>query len=810
MSEHTSPSSPSAPKRPGHFSQIFIILFGILLPIITLGVEFFTHMCAETFFDPIPTIWHILLISFVPLANVLVFINLKKDDVSNLTKLGLVNGIAIGVSLFYAILYLPLSPISVIGIIAYGLGLLPLSPLLALIASLTCRRYINRSSMTLHGRKGTGLWPGLAIALAILILSQMPLTLTRTGMRLAASSSSTTSSFGIKFLRIAGSKNVMLKMCYERPGFATDIIGFLFSIGDPVYPAEARQIYYRVTGKPFNTAPRPRLTGRGRFSSWDDEFAWDEGLGGATVAGRVRGLSLASSRMDGSIDPDAASGYLEWTMSFHNSSGRQREARTQLLLPPGGVVSRLTLWVNGEEREAAFAAHGKVREAYSRVVSRRRDPVLVTTSGPDRVLVQCFPVPSNGEMKIRVGITFPLILENEAEATLLLPLLLERNFEIPEQVRHSVWMEATRSITTSYKQLRVEHPEENVYAVRGEVSDPELSSLRVPIQARRSVEISGAWAPDHVRNDETLIQQNIEATEIFAPSRVIIVVDGSYSMREVIPTLVETFSKLPQNIEFSVLLASDSVEEIQPMQQGNAEVYRNAGKLLTKKKFAGGCDNIPALERAWDLASAAPDGVIVWIHGVQALLLDPAEGLQQRWERRPQGGRLFDIQVSTGPNRVLEALDGIQNVVAVPFSGNVEADARKLFSTWSAGLPQFTFVRKQIQNEEFSNSVNFKESSSHLVRLWAFGRILELHNSENKTHSDEALRLAAAYQLVTPVSGAVVLETQAQYEEAGLTPVDPASVPTIPEPELFLLVAIAVLVLAIAMIKQRKQAKQLY
>jgi hypothetical protein len=63
-------------------------------------------------------------------------------------------------------------------------------------------------------------------------------------------------------------------------------------------------------------------------------------------------------------------------------------------LPPGGVVSRLTLWVNGEEREAAFAGRSQTRQAYQQVVSRRRDPVLVTTAGRDRVLVQCFPVPA--------------------------------------------------------------------------------------------------------------------------------------------------------------------------------------------------------------------------------------------------------------------------------------------------------------------------------------------------------------------------------------------------------------------------------
>ncbi|MGH9800782.1 MAG: PEP-CTERM sorting domain-containing protein, partial [Blastocatellia bacterium] len=59
----------------------------------------------------------------------------------------------------------------------------------------------------------------------------------------------------------------------------------------------------------------------------------------------------------------------------------------------------------------------------------------------------------------------------------------------------------------------------------------------------------------------------------------------------------------------------------------------------------------------------------------------------------------------------------------------------------------------------------------------------------------EAVKLAAAYQLVTPVSGAVVLETAEQYQRAGLEPVPPNSVPTIPEPEEWLLMFVALAVL---------------
>jgi hypothetical protein len=63
--------------------------------------------------------------------------------------------------------------------------------------------------------------------------------------------------------------------------------------------------------------------------------------------------------------------------------------------------------------------------------------------------------------------------------------------------------------------------------------------------------------------------------------------------------------------------------------------------------------------------------------------------------------------------------------------------------------------------------------------------------------------LAVHYQLVTPVSGAVVLETAEQYRAAGLQPVDAGTVPTIPEPEMVILVAIAGLFLAWLLYRKR-------
>jgi hypothetical protein len=52
----------------------------------------------------------------------------------------------------------------------------------------------------------------------------------------------------------------------------------------------------------------------------------------------------------------------------------------------------------------------------------------------------------------------------------------------------------------------------------------------------------------------------------------------------------------------------------------------------------------------------------------------------------------------------------------------------------------------------------------------------------------EAVEVAGKFQLVTAVSGAVVLETKAQFDAAGLSAIDPATAPSIPEPATVVLI----------------------
>ena len=272
------------------------------------------------------------------------------------------------------------------------MGLVPLTPLIALIATPSLRlAYARRIAK----EKLPGAWQGILIGFGILALLQVPTMLTYHGFDLQMSGDREAKASGVRLVRRFGDRELLLRACYGQLGreLDGDVIRAIASGGRTIPPDEAREMYYRVTGQPFNSVPPPPLyTRMGRWTALDEDFTWDGGLGGEEVAGRVKGLSLLSSRMDAVAEPDAALVYCEWTLEFKNISTQPREARAQIALPPGAVVSRLTLWINGEEREAAFGGRSQVKEAYKEVVVvRRRDPVLVTTCGPDRVLVQCFP-----------------------------------------------------------------------------------------------------------------------------------------------------------------------------------------------------------------------------------------------------------------------------------------------------------------------------------------------------------------------------------------------------------------------------------
>jgi hypothetical protein len=213
---------------------------------------------------------------------------------------------------------------------------------------------------------------------------------------------------------------------------------------------------------------------------------------------------------------------------------------------------------------------------------------------------------------------------------------------------------------------------------------------------------------------------------------------------------------------------------------------------------------VPALVAAWDVAAAEAGSVVLWIHGPQPVLLASPEPLRQRIERRRDGPPIYTFAATGGENLVLAALGdvaGVHTVARLPAGGD---DLEQFLRTLDGSGARI--VAERVRDTGTPAPASATQTSDHLARLWAHDRIAELTlgaagKPPTPPQRQEALALASRYHLVTPVSGAVVLEAKAQYDEAGLSPADGSQVPTVPEPGTWALI----LSLALALLLARRR-----
>lgn len=753
------------------------MICGVILPTLAIGAELVLRMC-QFILDPMPTYWHLAALALVPVANLFAYFVLKRESYRHVPAATIAVGAAIGVSAVYCLQFILLVPFFVIAIIAAGLGLLGLSPYGALAASIIAAR---RLALMECSRRL--LWLGVAAAVLPFAVYVVTNEVTIEGLKMASSDNEATSTRGVRLIRKFGSDSALLRLCYgQSVSFWPTETGFFGRIESSDQDA-ARVVYYRVTGRPFTSAPQPSgMVGArtGMDGAWD----FDTDIGGTAVNGQVRKLGLTSSNMDTVVQPESLTSYNEWTLLFKNDAELQREARAEIALPHDAVVSRLTLWVNGEPREAAFSTRGNVRAAYQDVaVAQRRDPALVTTKGPDRVLMQCFPVPPRGgTMKVRLGITAPLRIGDNGKASYTLPRFVERNFGVTDDLKHTI-MTGSR---------------------RMELTDADLAGSKSNITAQIDQTARTVWTPDTVEPDKYAVVQTIHETQADPPDDLVIVIDGSVRMRDAQDQIASALHALPSGGRFAVILAGDETQHLTRMIPSSPDAIRRAQEAIRDARFVGGIDNRSALIDASDALVKSRDGLILWIHGPQSFETDSKleKFLQVTRNRRSVG--MLAVEAVPGTNGVLAALEESGAASVLARNQDLRTDLVRLFETWSGKRPLTTIERMRVLRREAHGT----RGSSHIARLWARDEAARMCARDSRLAQD-ASKLAAEHQVVTPVSGAVVLERKEQYDRHGLKPVDPKTVPTAsPEPATWITLAVGVGALAAAARRRKDICKR--
>jgi hypothetical protein len=799
------PLAPSLPAPPpeSRSGDILIALFGVALPTAVIILEAAFRLCAEAFFDPMPTWAHTLLIASAPATNAIALARTRQRNTSPSPWLAGFLASSIAVSAFYALLFLPLAPIAVVAILYFGLGLLPFGPATSCLSAWALLRRMK--ALTPQASLRRPILIGALAGTAALIALDIPGVATRLGLIWAASDDTATRERGLSTLRTFGSQQDLLRFTYDTGRKSGGPLSLVFGLTTPLifdrgnadpmpYPNKVREIFYRTYGVPFNAFPPPE-TGR-KWARFDD-FAFDADHGAAQTGGRIKGLSLISSRMDGSIAAADAAGYLEWIFEFRNDSALDREARLSLMLPQDAVVSRATLWVNGEEREAAYASRAEARKAYDQVaVQQRRDPLLVTTKGAGRVLAQAFPVPRDGTLKMKIGMTIPLYANDDGRLSFALPAIADRNFTIGSETSHAIWIESKTPLTSSFPAFKSAPLANGNHRLEGTLTESGLARLRPEViieqKALRPLGVA------HI-NGAPEIEQRIAPPSSTPPTNpLILVIDGSLRMRPHASAINTALAKIAPGRRVGLHIAAEPSVSIDPAPWSEAHAAR-ISTALAAHTFTGGQDNTPALNEALKAASTESNARLLWIHGPQPLRFEAtASRLEQSAARIGTMPAIDHYAVEPGPNELWPDAPWAWRARLLPSHGDVATDLARILTS-----PARATIRRPASTEA---STTAPRGSNHIVRLWAHDEILALMTKDPENNRTEATRLAADLRLVTPVSGAVVLETAAQYQAANLNPVAKGTVPTVPEPHEWALIILAMSLLGYLAHRQRSLA----
>lgn len=583
----------------------------------------------------------------------------------------------------------------------------------------------------------------------------------------------------------------------------------------PLKPSSERELYFAVTGKPYSFREE---------NTKDISFMPDDDLRRRIVGDKVSGLSLIRSTLDGVVHPQTLSSTLNWTFVFKNSTTSAQEMRAEIGVPPGAVIDGLSVWRQGERQEASVAAAGKA-EGYtdSNWTQVSHDsPAIISDLGHGRMLLHCYPVSQEEELKVAIKMVVPLKPDGSKAATLNLPSFIATNFET-KGFNHSLKLRSPgmlsstlknfsratsgglKTLEGAYTDQQIESSSLNVAVARNELSTPivvldKTASAIAQYEEKKRVEriqrereataaqaerqiivmidgskgVNGQLAdinkaldgkPAGRINHKPIIKtvprryivQTVTRVAAPAPKHLVVVIDGSETVKKYADELSTALAKLPSGIPTDVIIASQEQEKY-----SKAMPFAQALAELKKTDFVGGQNNLQSVINAAELAGDRKGGAVLWIHGPQPSLNEEIYIMSQ-YTATPD---FYELQVGSGDT---DTFDFFKNHSEIgPFSqvprntNSLTSDLAAFFSKWRPDSNDYALSLVQTTKLPTEKATVSELESQELVALSANREIANLIATK---HFRKAARLAIAYGLVTPVSCALIMNNPAQAEE---------------------------------------------
>jgi len=142
------------------------------------------------------------------------------------------------------------------------------------------------------------------------------------------------------------------------------------------------------------------------------------------TSGDALELQLRKLTVDVTTHPGTVHSHL--SMEIASPGEGQSEAVLRLPVPRGAAVTNAILWVNDRPMRGAFVERQRANDIYTSIVTRRRDPALITWDGPGWIGVSIFPLEKNTARRFELDWIEPAAVADD-RIQYRVPIVAERD-----------------------------------------------------------------------------------------------------------------------------------------------------------------------------------------------------------------------------------------------------------------------------------------------------------------------------------------------------------------------------------------------
>ena len=734
----------AAPQQKMTATDVLVLLGGVAFPAIATITTALScsRMGAEMLMrHPVETLAQYALVVCIPAGNYVIWNRIRHQNFANLMRIGLLSGLSTGTSALVLAICIVASVVGTQSENGAYVGHTSFPSFFGAVAaaSFTSSVYLMRQlclSWATRGARNRQLvfsLAGIFLSLLVVGASEARQTVVKLSERATVTEDSVQREAAMNTLHMP-----LLDAGHELRQDILDLrSGGLSGMLLGIDPGTTKQLYFNLTGTPYQSIAELTANDGGGDSTLSSTY--ENYLADQTIGEVVPGLSLKRSQIRGGVNSSTLTANLEWTFVIKNKSQTNAEARAEIALPPGAVVSKLTLWQEGRPTDALISASYAGDNAHSKV----DNPASIRYMGKGRVLLECRPSEHGNESKVSVTMIAPLKLDTEGEASLALPRLMASNFNA--SINHDLHLLSDSNLKFGAANLHSITNSGKTTLYVGTIKSKEAKNAGLSLIVSRKEDTGRIATRNTYAKNYTV--QSVEKVPNNVPRNLVVVIDGSKSVKGCKSEVTTLLSKVQKLVPTTVLIAdADSTEAPDTLS------VKEAIEQLNATTFDGGHDNLPAVVKAGELAGQQSGSAVLWIHGPQPALNEEIYITSQA-ASRPS---FYDLAVDDGWTNTSAFLKNHQDIgpiIPVARTGELKDDLNHFISQWQPGGHHYSVqIATQILKPDC-----LEIAGPDAIDLSVLGAA---HNCKHLIAQNEkkaATKLAIAAHIVTPLTIGAVL-----------------------------------------------------